>query len=162
MSSSKRHECAIVGTVVGGKKMFESYKSTNHHLTFTNEIGAGSAVHGNLEGSGNICLAGRLIGDITEASDSKATLYIDKSGILNGDLNYTNLIVAGTVKGSITVTEKMTVYPTGIIEGNIRYKVLDIHPDARVNGLLSCEGLDKVQNNKSAVIEFEPAKKLAK
>jgi cytoskeletal protein CcmA (bactofilin family) len=142
--------------------MFESYKSTNHHLTFTNEIGAGSTVHGSLEGNGNVCLAGHLIGDITEAADSHATLYIDKIGVLTGDLNYSNLIVAGTVKGSITVTEKMMVYPTAIIEGNMRYKTLDIHPDARVNGLLSCEGLDEAQINSSDVINFGLTKKLAR
>jgi len=47
-----------------------------------------------------------------------------------------------------------------VIRGNIRYKILDIHPDARVNGLLSCEGLDIVQNSRSEVIEFEPVKKV--
>jgi cytoskeletal protein CcmA (bactofilin family) len=56
----------------------------------------------------------------------------------------------------------MTVYPTAIIEGNIRYKTLDIHPDARVNGLLSCEGLDEAQINSSDVINFGLTKKLAR
>ena len=142
--------------------MFASNKPTNHHIAFTNEIGAGSKVLGNIEGNGNIRLAGQFVGDITEAADSKATLFIDKDGVLTGELIYSNLIVAGAVKGSITVYEKMTVYPTAVIEGNIRYKVLDIHPDARVNGLLSCEGLDKVLNSESDVIEFEPARKLGR
>ena len=140
--------------------MFESYKSTNHHLVFTNEIGVGSKVLGNLEGNGNVCIAGHFNGDVVEASDSKATLYIDKTGVLTGDVVYSNLIVAGTIKGSITVTGKMQVYPTAVIRGNIRYKILDIHPDARVNGLLSCEDLDEAQNSDSDVIEFEPVKKV--
>jgi len=93
--------------------MFDSHKSTNHHLVFTNEIGVGSKVLGNLEGNGNVCIAGHFNGDVVEAADSKATLYIDKTGVLTGDVAYSNLIVAGTIKGSITVTGKMQVYPTG-------------------------------------------------
>ena len=62
--------------------MFESYKSTNHQLTFTNEIGAGSKLVGNLEGNGNVRIAGQFTGDVVEAVDSKATLYIDKTGVL--------------------------------------------------------------------------------
>ena len=56
--------------------MFDSHKSTNHHLVFTNEIGVGSKVLGNLEGNGNVCIAGHFNGDVVEAADSKATLYI--------------------------------------------------------------------------------------
>jgi len=56
----------------------------------------------------------------------------------------------------------MQVYPTAVIRGNIRYKILDIHPDARVNGLLSCEDLDEAKNSDSDVIEFEQAKKLSR
>ena len=48
--------------------MFESYKSTNHHLVFTNEIGVGSKVLGNLEGNGNVCIAGHFNGDVVELS----------------------------------------------------------------------------------------------
>ena len=141
--------------------MFESYKSTNHHLVFTNEIGVGSKLVGNLEGNGNVRIAGQFTGDVVEAVDSKATLYIDKTGVLSGDISYSNLIVAGAVKGAITVTGKITVYPTAVIRGNIRYKVLDIHPDACVNGLLSCEDLDEIQISSSDVIDFEFTKKLA-
>ena len=125
--------------------MFESYKSTNHHLVFTNEIGVGSKLVGNLEGNGNVRIAGQFTGDVVEAVDSKATLYIDKTGVLSGDISYSNLIVAGAVKGAV-----------------IRYKTLDIHPDARVNGLLSCEGLDEAQINSSDVINFGLTKKLAR
>ena len=141
--------------------MFDAKKSTNYQLQFTNEIGSGSKVYGNLEGNGNMRVSGHFVGNILEAEGSSSTLVIDKEGVLSGDLHYSNLIVAGTIEGSITVDEKMVVYPSAMILGNIRYKSIDIHPDARVNGILSCEALDVIKNNKSEVITFEPIKKIA-
>ena len=140
--------------------MFER-KPTSSHLSFTNEIGAGSKVLGNLEGNGNIQVLGHIVGNITEASESKATLVIDKDGVLTGDLHYTNLIVAGTIEGTITVDEKIEVYPGALIRGDIHYKSIDIHPDARVNGLLTCVVLDQSAFQPSDVIAFELTKKIA-
>ena len=136
-------------------------KPSSSQLTFTNEIGAGSKVLGNLQGNGNIRVLGHFVGDITEALESKATLVIDKDGVLTGDLHYTNLIVAGTIEGTITVDEKIEVYPSALIRGDIRYKSIDIHPNARVNGLLTCAVLDKNALQPSDVIAFNLTKKIA-
>lgn len=141
--------------------MFDNKKPINYHLAFTNEIGAGSKVLGNLEGNGHFLVGGEFIGNITEAIDSKSTLVIDKNGFLKGDVRYTNLIVAGRIEGSITIDEKMEVYPSAIIRGDIRYKVLDIHPEAKVDGLLSCVALDNVNNSESEIVELKSNKKLA-
>ena len=116
---------------------------------------------GNLEGNGNVRVLGHFVGNITEASDSKATLVIDKDGVLTGDLHYTNLIVAGTIEGTITVDGKIEVYPSALIRGDIYYKSIDIHPNARVNGLLTCAVLDKSALQSSDVIAFELTKKIA-
>ena len=116
---------------------------------------------GNLEGNGNIRVLGHFVGNITEASESKAILVIDKDGILTGDLHYTNLIVAGTIEGTITVDEKIEVYPGALIRGDIHYKSIDIHPNARVNGLLTCSVLDQSAQQPSDVIAFDLTKKIA-
>jgi cytoskeletal protein CcmA (bactofilin family) len=136
-------------------------KPSSSQLTFTNEIGSGSKVLGNLEGNGNIRVLGHFVGNITETLESKATLVIDKDGVLTGDLHYTNLIVAGTVKGTITVDEKIEVYPSALIHGDIYYKSIDIHPNARVNGFLTCAVLDQSAHQPSDVIAFDLTKKIA-
>jgi cytoskeletal protein CcmA (bactofilin family) len=136
-------------------------KPTSSQLSFTNEIGSGSKVLGNLEGNGNVRVLGHFVGNITEALESKATLVIDKDGVLTGDLNYTNLIVAGTIEGTITVDEKIEVYPGALIHGDIHYKSIDIHPNARVNGLLTCSVLDQSAHQPSDVIAFDLTKKIA-
>jgi cytoskeletal protein CcmA (bactofilin family) len=141
--------------------MFDHKKSINFHLQFINEIGAGSQVLGNLEGNGHFLIGGNFIGNITEAKGSKSTLVIDKNGVLKGDVYYTNLIVAGRIEGSITVDEKMEVYPSAVIRGDIRYKILDIHPEAKVDGLLSCAALDNVNASESGVVELKSNKKSA-
>jgi hypothetical protein len=55
----------------------------------------------------------------------------------------------------------MEVYPSAVIRGDIRYKILDIHPDAKVDGLLSCAALDKTNSSDSGVVELKPNKKSA-
>ena len=141
--------------------MFDIRKTISSHLQFTNEIGEGSQVLGNLEGNGNVRVAGHFVGNISEAQGSKATLVIDKDGVITGDLHYSNLIIAGTVEGTITVDEKIEVYPSALIRGDIRYKTIDIHPNAKVNGVLSCVALDKTVSITSDVLTFEPTKKIA-
>jgi cytoskeletal protein CcmA (bactofilin family) len=141
--------------------MFDNKKSINYHLQFTNEIGAGSQVLGNLEGNGHFLVNGNFIGNLTEAESSKSTLVIDKNGVIKGDVHYTNLIVAGRIEGSITVDEKMEAYPSAVIQGDIRYKILDIHPEAKVDGLLSCAALDIVNTSEPGVVELKSNKKLA-
>ena len=136
-------------------------KPTSSQLSFTNEIGSGSKVLGNLEGNGNIRVLGHFVGNITEVAESKATLVIDKDGVLTGDLHYTNLIVAGTIEGTITVDEKIEVYPGALIHGDIHYKSIDIHPNSRVNGLLTCSVLNQSAHQPSDVIAFDLTKKIA-
>jgi len=125
-------------------------KLTAHkNLEYSNEIGKGSSISGNIEGQKNFKVAGTVYGNICESSDGKGTLVIDHGGILLGDIKYSNLIVIGRVEGSIDVTGRIEVYPSAVILGNIRYQQLNIHPDAKVNGLISCVDLD-VRNSENA------------
>jgi len=132
-----------------------SVKLTAHkHLQYANEIGLGSSMVGNIEGHQNFKIAGALKGNITEAPSGQGTLVIDETGVLLGDISYSNLIVIGRVEGSIKVTGRMEVYPSAVILGNIRYQQINIHPDAKVNGVLSCADLDAKDHERADVINL--------
>ena len=135
-------------------------KLTAHkNIKYTNEIGAGSSVFGNLEGVGNYKIAGGLLGNISELATAGATLVIDHDGYIKGDIQYSNLIVIGTVDGSIDVSGRIEVYPTAVIRGNIKYKQLNIHPDAKVNGRITCSNLQDKDQNLAEVINLSTASK---
>ena len=135
-------------------------KLTAHkNIKYTNEIGAGSSILGNLEGAGNYKIAGGLLGNIAEATSAGATLVIDQEGYIQGDIQYSNLIVIGTVDGSIDVSGRIEVYPSAVIRGNIKYKQLNIHPDAKVNGRITCSNLQDKDQDLAEVINLSAASK---
>ena len=135
-------------------------KLTAHkNIKYTNEIGAGSSILGNLEGAGNYKIAGGLLGNIAEATSAGATLVIDQEGYIQGDIQYSNLIVIGTVDGSIDVSGRIEVYPSAVIRGNIKYKQLNIHPDAKVNGRITCLNLQDKDQDLAEVINLGAASK---
>jgi cytoskeletal protein CcmA (bactofilin family) len=117
-----------------------------------NHISSGSNIVGNLEGAGNYKISGGLFGNISEVSITGATLVVDQDGYIHGDIQYSNLIVIGTINGSINVSGRIEVYPTAIIRGNILYKQLNIHPDAKVNGRVTCCDLDQAADESADVI----------
>ena len=133
------------------------YKTTtklvaHKKIVIANQIGSGSNIVGNLEGAGNYKISGGLFGNISETSASGATLIVDQDGYIHGDIQYSNLIVIGKINGSIKVSGRIEVYPTATIRGNILYKQLNIHPDAKVNGRVTCCDLDHVTDESADVI----------
>ena len=138
-------------------------KTTNltahKNIKYSNEIGAGSSILGNLQGVGNYKIAGGLLGNISEASSAGATLVIDQDGYIQGDIEYSNLIVIGTVEGSIDVSDRIEVYPSAVIRGNIKYKQLNIQPDAKVNGRITCTNLQEKDMDLAEVINLRAASK---
>ena len=135
-------------------------KLTAHkNIVFTNEISAGSSILGNIEGAGNYKIAGGLLGSISEASSTGATLVIDQEGYIQGDIQYSNLIVIGTVDGSIDVSGRIEVYPSAVIRGNIKYNQLNIHPDAKVNGRITCSNLQEKNRDLAEIIHLSTASK---
>jgi cytoskeletal protein CcmA (bactofilin family) len=64
------------------------------------------------------------------------TLVIDKPAHIQGNIYYTNLIVAGTLDGNIYASGSVEIYPSAVIRG-------DIHPEAKVNGRLNCFNLEQ-------------------
>ena len=135
-------------------------KLTAHkNILYTNEISAGSSILGNIEGAGNYKIAGGLLGSISEASSTGATLVIDQEGYIQGDIQYSNLIVIGTVDGSIDVSGRIEVYPSAVIRGNIKYNQLNIHPDAKVNGRITCSNLQEKNRDLAEIIHLSTASK---
>ena len=129
------------------------------NISFVNEIGAGSSVIGNLECDGNFKVAGGLLGNIFESTAGNSILVVEGGAYIQGNIQYSNLIVKGSIEGSIDVSDRMVVYPSAIIRGDIRYKQLNIHPDAIVNGRISCTNLISQDLTSAEIITFQTESK---
>ena len=140
-------------------QILSSKLSKYKNISFLNEIGAGSSIVGNLECNGNFKVAGGLLGNIFESTAGNSTLVVAEGAYIQGSIQYSNLIVMGSIEGSIDVSDHMVVYPSAIIRGDINYKQLNIHPDAKVNGRISCANLISQDQISAEIIAFQAESK---
>lgn len=99
-------------------------------------IGAGTTVTGDLGFRGGLHLDGRIIGDVSGEAGVPSTLAIGKDAVIEGSVEVDSVVLNGTVRGDVTVRERVELGPTAQVDGNVTYQVLEMAAGARVNGRL--------------------------
>lgn len=111
-------------------------------LTF---IGPGVVIEGTLHCHASLRIDGRVKGNIEATAD----VTIGKSGIVEGPIKGSQVIIAGEVRGDITVTDYLHVLSSGRLEGSTHTPRFIVEEGALFSG-------------KSAMIEAEPKLSVAK
>ena len=96
-------------------------------------IGMGTTVEGKVTTEGSIRIDGTVRGDVT----AKANAAIGSSGTLEGNLSAKNVSLAGKVKGTITVAEKLILEAKSALHGDIKASTLVVDEGAMFDG--SCK-----------------------
>lgn len=112
-------------------------KNSAEAANSNNIIGKGSTFKGNVETYGNIRVEGKIIGDLT----SKSKVAIGPSAFIDGNVLAQVAEVEGEIKGSIEVTELLTLKPNCKISGDIITAKLVVESGARFDG--QCKMGDK-------------------
>mgnify|MGYP000048767613 CR=1 FL=1 len=126
--------------------MFEFSKKgpmADTQLTYASMIGSGSSVKGDFTHRGNMLLSGHLVGDIHQDEQSPGsqdgyTAVVGKSGFLEGNIHSAHAIIIGRIEGSVYAKGRVEIYPGAIVNGDVTYSQINVHPDAKVNGNLKC------------------------
>lgn len=126
--------------------MFEFSKKgpmADTQLTYASMVGTGSTVKGNFTHRGNMLLSGHLVGDIHQDEESSGstdgyTAVVGKSGFLEGNIHSAHAIIIGRIEGSVYAKGRVEIYPGAIVNGDVTYSQINVHPDAKVNGNLKC------------------------
>ena len=126
--------------------MFEFSKKgpmADSQLNYASTIGNGSSVKGNVTHRGNLFLSGHLVGDIYQEEDSAEskegfTAVVGKTGFLEGNIHSAHAIIIGRIEGSVFAKGRVEIYPGAIVNGDVTYSQINVHPDAKVNGNLKC------------------------
>ena len=126
--------------------MFEFSKKgpmADTQLTYASTIGSGSTVKGDFTHRGNMLLSGHLVGDIHQDEESAGsnegyTSVVGKSGFLEGNIHSAHAIIIGRIEGSVYAKGRVEIYPGAIVNGDVTYSQINVHPDAKVNGNLKC------------------------
>ena len=108
--------------------MNESLELQEQNLSL---VGKNSHFHGTFQLSGPTRLSGQLNGELT--MNGEYDLVIEANGFFEGNIHCHEVEIYGNFKGTLTSPQKVTIYPSAKVNGDIQTKNLIIHPGALVN-----------------------------
>jgi cytoskeletal protein CcmA (bactofilin family) len=98
-------------------------------------IGKTVTFEGDLQFSGTLFVAGRVIGNIASDSMEYAHLVIGSGGVVEGNIDVPELVVEGEVTGTITA-KRLEILSDAVIGGDIQYLEIEMASGALLNGNL--------------------------
>ncbi len=123
--------------------MFNTKKTIENVSTINTIIGDKSQIKGTLTVSESTRVDGVLVGKIL----SESTVIIGEHGIITGNIEGFDILVAGTVHGNIHASERIRITSTGRVLGDIFTKTLVIDEGASFKGNCLMEVAAEAQAN---------------
>ena len=99
-------------------------------------LGPDSCVEGELNFAGGMHLDGKVHGNVTGLPDSRSTLIVSQSGLIEGNVVVENLVLDGTIVGDVYVCNRVELAPGARVTGTVHYQLLEMAMGAEVNGQL--------------------------
>ena len=120
-------------------------------------IGENCVIEGDVTFEKTIEVHGKIIGTLKIAENcTSAILVIKKTGIIEGDVYGSDVIIEGEVVGNVSGKKDIKIENSAFISGNVYYDILDIQGGATVNGnLIRNKGKEpqKLENKSSAAVK---------
>ena len=106
----------------------------------TARIGATLVIKGELRAQEDVAIAGRVEGTIHVVGYS---VTVQSGGHVTADIHARQIIVAGTVAGSLKADERIQLRETAQVEGDLSAPRVAIADGAQVNGLIDMPVVEK-------------------
>ena len=100
-------------------------------------IGSGTVVEGNIRFKGGLRIDGEVLGSVSVADGGAGALVVSELGRVRGPVHAHHLVVNGTIEGPVQSDEVLELQPKAKILGNVRYRSLEMHPGAMIEGALA-------------------------
>ncbi len=141
--------------------MFNKQRARQHEIASL--VGTTTTVTGNIEFSGGLRIDGTVKGSVRCVDGEKGgMLVISESGHVEGEVRAGHLVVAGRISGPVTAAQLIELQPKARVQGDVRYRALEMHHGAVVEGMmihLSSDG--KTETRIEPIAESKPSLKLA-
>ncbi len=100
-------------------------------------VGATTTITGNLEFSGGLRIDGVVKGAVRCVDGEKGgMLVVSESGRIEGEVRAAHLVVAGRIDGPVCAAQLIELQPKARITGDVRYRALEMHHGAIVEGMM--------------------------
>ena len=120
-------------------------------------IGENCVIEGDVTFEKTIEVHGKIIGTLKIAENcTSASLVIKKTGIVEGDVYGSDVVIEGEVVGNVSGKKEIKIENSAFISGNVYYDILDVQGGATINGnLIRNKGKEhqKLANKSSTQIE---------
>jgi cytoskeletal protein CcmA (bactofilin family) len=102
-------------------------------------IGISARIEGDLVFTGGLRIDGEVHGNVraSEGEGSSSVLIVSEHARIEGEVRCANLVVNGSIAGSVVCTELLELQPKGRIDGDVHYRLLEMHGGALVTGKLT-------------------------
>lgn len=95
-------------------------------------VAADMIVSGNLQSQGIVRIEGRVTGNVTAADQ----ILLTQGGVIEGDLETKEAVLAGEVHGTVTANERVEIQTTARLLGDIVTPRLLIQEGGQINGAI--------------------------
>ena len=99
-------------------------------------IGAGMRVQGPCAFPDGLQIDGAVLGDVVAEGGQPSVLVIGEAGRVEGAVSADHVVIAGTVVGPVLARELLELQPTARVQGDVRYKTLEMQQGAVIAGRL--------------------------
>lgn len=96
-------------------------------------IGKGITVRGEITGTGDLHVAGRMEGKV----NLTGTFVVEAGAEVEADVNATAIVVGGQARGNLTAASRIELLPSGRLHGTCRARSLVVREGALLNGKVS-------------------------
>ena len=110
----------------------------------TTFLGSDALFKGALSFEGTVCIDGKFEGQV----DTEGTLIISETGDILADIEAGTVVCKGTIKGNVTASQKVEMYPSSKIIGNVKSPSLSIEVGAKVEGSIDMSSKEKTKTIK--------------
>lgn len=99
-------------------------------------VGSGSRFTGDLECDSDLVVSGAVVGD----GAVRGSLTLSDGGRWEGEIRAGNAVIAGSVEGSVSITEKLELRATARIKGSLKARSIAVAKGAIIEGDMAVTG----------------------
>ena len=112
-------------------------------------IGTDISIIGDIFYEGIVHVEASIEGSILARKGKDSKLFINKSAVIKGSLDGTDVAINGTVYGNVYVHNLLQLGSDAFVKGNIYYKSIEMEVGAKIDGRLTVcttdEELDQIK-----------------
>lgn len=114
--------------------MFGRKKKNHLHHHIDTLIGANTHIAGDVNFTGGLRIDGHIVGNVIAIDEQQSTLVLSHEGSIKGNIKAANVVLDGTVIGSIQAVEYLDLQERAKVFGDVVYGTLEIQLGASVEG----------------------------